>query len=107
MTHAEKMAEQEFTFKTYKNMWEEVVKERERTAFIAGWEAEKWIRVEDELPKDGQPVNGYFPKGDEAGRKVAEAIRSGDNLISAFPNSTAPWFKATHWQPLPEPPKTK
>jgi hypothetical protein len=105
MTHAEKRAEQEYPdYDGMEGCYEEAI---QRAAYIKGWEADKWIRVEDELPKDGQPVNGYFPEGDEAGRKVAEAIRSGDNLISAFPNSTAPWFKATHWQSLPEPPKTK
>jgi hypothetical protein len=78
-----------------------------RAAFIAGYEADKWIRVEGELPDYENIVNGYFPDGDEGGRKVAEAVRSGDSVISAFPNSTASWFKATHWQPLPSPPKTK
>jgi hypothetical protein len=97
MTHAEKMAEQEFTFKTYKNMWEEVVKERERTAYVKGWEADKWIRVEDELPE----------------LKLAEHIQVWHTewerpyyLKTVYFLKPTVYKRYSHWQYL-SPPKTK
>lgn len=68
-----------------------------------------WVRVEDEKPPKNTTVIGYFPEGTEgSGRKpvVGAAIRYSDDVISDFPNSTAYCFVATHWQPLPQPPKT-
>jgi hypothetical protein len=37
---------------------------------------------------------------------VATAQYDGEKLTSDFPNSTAAWFCATQWMPLPKPPTT-
>lgn len=67
-------------------------------------EGNGWIDV-PELPAEGEYVIGFFPDKTEGGRYVDKAIRSGNKIISAFPNSTAHCFEATKWQPLPAPPK--
>ena len=67
----------------------------------------KWISVEERLPERGDTVIGFYPNKSEDGRFVAEAYFNGKSLISNQPTSTAYYFKATHWMPLPPPPKTK
>lgn len=69
----------------------------------------KWVSVEKGLPEMGEVVIGYFPNGDESGLKVntASLTVSGKKVVSNFPNSTAAWFEATHWQPLPDKPVEK
>jgi hypothetical protein len=64
-----------------------------------------WISIEDRLPETRDQVIAYFPRGNEGGEKVATGIRSQNQIISDFPNSTAHCFKASHWMPLPSPPK--
>lgn len=63
----------------------------------------KWIIVEDRLPED-EKVIAYFPNGDESGKKISTGTCWGRKVVSDFPNSTASFFEATHWQPLPSPP---
>jgi hypothetical protein len=60
-----------------------------------------WIDVTIKKPDYFEQVLGYFPNGDESGNKVATAIMR-DTLQSDFPNSTASYFEATHWMPIPK-----
>jgi hypothetical protein len=98
MTHAEKRAEQEFPI--IRLDYVEDLNEPERTAFIAGWEADKWIRVEDELPTELYKPNGRR-------RQVwAANLADEDSMIIVFADKLSECNR-THWQPLPSPPKTK
>ena len=64
-----------------------------------------WVAVTDKLPPIITRVIGYFPTGNESGEIVSTAImHNKGHLVSDFPNSTASYFEATHWMPLPEPP---
>lgn len=67
----------------------------------------KWISAKDEMPERYIDVLGYFPNGTEEGKKVAMAYANSDSVQSASNTSTAYCFIATHWMPLPEPPKEK
>jgi hypothetical protein len=60
----------------------------------------EWIRVEDRLP-DG---NGYYlAYGDGPGVTFARYSNgSWSDTVEAFCGIK---FEATHWQPLPEPPR--
>lgn len=64
----------------------------------------EWKILTTFMPPNNFEVMGYFPNGDESGEKVASAIYDGKRLYSAFPNSTAYCFEATHWMYYPEPP---
>jgi hypothetical protein len=74
-----------------------------RAAFIAGYEADKWIRVEDELPTKED--------ADENGKLLVWREMNPDQ--KAIEKSIMDWSmlrycdkETTHWQPLPSPPKT-
>jgi hypothetical protein len=104
MNYAEKMAEREFP----KEMqWlnygggsnDEYVdmNEGSRTAYVKGWEADKWIRVEDELPE----------------LKLAEHIQVWHTewerpyyLKTVYFLKPTVYKRYSHWQYL-SPPKTK
>jgi hypothetical protein len=128
MTHAEKRAEQEFPDLEFKGIIEPSSKrllkqsiEASRTAFIAGWEADKWIRVEDELPDFEVDVDVY------GFRKQSHPQMGGSKPITFISRRRdlrgTPLWKSrerqvdendficaeniTHWQPRPSPPKTK
>jgi hypothetical protein len=90
----------------------------QRAAFIAGYEADKWISVEDELPDYGVKVlvrgeqKGMNPQmggaytfiTDRRNLKGTSLEKQIDRLLDEN------HFHAnyvTHWQPLPSPPKTK
>jgi hypothetical protein len=109
MTHAEQMAEQEYPIIRLDNG--EDLNESERTAYIKGWEADKWVRVEDGLPVteeefgqsdyvlalddlDSQPVVCWYNS------------RSKEWIVAHYKADSLP-ITVTHWQPLPSPPKTK
>jgi hypothetical protein len=61
---------------------------------------DNWFDVSEIKPEENTQVLGYFPYGDESGKKVSTAIM-GKNLHSDFPNSTSSFFEATHWIYLP------
>lgn len=74
--------------------------------FIAGaqWERdrEKWIKVEDQLPKEDRERPGY---------SIGIWATDGEMQFTCryyFPAGKwiAAFKKVTHWQPLPQPPKT-
>ena len=65
-----------------------------------------WINVNDKLPEHSNTVLAYFPNGNEEGDLVSTGYRTNPTtIISDYPNSTAHFFKATHWMEMPEPPK--
>lgn len=60
---------------------------------------DRWISVDDELPKEWYEVLAYSEMG-----KIEKAIYvNGRWKLSAFLGETVE--DVTHWQPLPEPPK--
>jgi hypothetical protein len=68
-----------------------------RAAFIAGYEADKWIRVEDELPNEYDTVLIWDD----------DCVYSAIYLKGGFEDEHGnPYNKVTNWQPLPSPPKT-
>jgi Protein of unknown function (DUF551) len=83
-------------------------RKEKRAAFIAGYEADKWIRVEDEPVENGIYMIWYFG--------LCEAHFKDGKWIDtqATEKSTSPYLQSrfrrqvnpTHWQPLPQPPKT-
>ena len=102
MTHAEKRAEQEFqlpaNFNKPYTQWD--MTKAQRTAYVKGYEADKWIRVEDELPTELYKPNGRR-------RQVwAANLADEDSMIIVFADKLSECNR-THWQSLPEPPKTK
>jgi hypothetical protein len=107
----EEIAQVIYPITTYKNMWEQAVVERERTAWVAGYNYDKWIRVEDGLPEESDDVI-----------MLVETLISGKtltNIYTGFIDQYQGWHfgehgehigpdrKVTHWQPLPAPPKTE
>ena len=68
-------------------------------------EADKWIKVEDKMPNEGENVLIYCPKFLE---EIIKAFytkgdfyaEKEDLIIKPAPNGYC-----THWQPLPKPPK--
>jgi hypothetical protein len=123
MTHAEKRAEQEFqlpaNFNKPYTQWD--MTKAQRTAYVKGYEADKWIRVEDELPDFEVDVDVY------GFRKQSNPQMGGSKPITFISRrrdlrGTPLWKKGmsqvdendfiyaeniTHWQPRPSPPKTK
>jgi hypothetical protein len=98
---AEQMAEQEYT---YNDTVYKAVTLRERAAYIKGWNADKWISVEEKLPIEED--------ADENGKVLIWREMNPDQ--KAMEKSIMDWSmlkycdkKTTHWQPLPLPPKTK
>jgi hypothetical protein len=92
-----------------------------RADFIAGYEADKWIRVEDELPSGywSDTEQEYYKKFSQQVNVYVDNDRVG---TAAYNRETKKWFtgslepqnynefdrtNVTHWQPLPEAPKTK
>lgn len=64
---------------------------------------DEWKNAKVEPPPKNTTVIGFFPSGDEDGKKVSTAILNDEgDLVSDFPNSTSCFFKATHWTPLPK-----
>ncbi len=61
-----------------------------------------WIPTNVKMPPPELQVITYFPQGDESGRKISTGHNRNGQLVSDFPNSTAHFFKATHWQPFPK-----
>ena len=55
----------------------------------------EWISVEDRLPETGERVLIWK-------RQALEAVRYADKKFNRFGRSID---NATHWMPLPEPPK--
>jgi len=107
----QQLAEKEFPEQDYFDGEEYSVMKRERAAFIAGWEAEKWISVEDELPyKDGNSsimCLVFGPYIDIVCRPYNEYHKVWDDEDYDDYFSDAVGSLITHWQPLPSPPKTK
>jgi hypothetical protein len=71
----------------------------ERAAFIAGYEADKWISVEDELPNATDADSSNCVLGWD--RLYNRSHKCDWKDISEMP------LRFSHWQPLPSPPKTK
>ena len=67
-------------------------------------DATKWISVKDRLPECGQVVLCYkADRGVRIGKHLATTYADG---VSAFKDCRMDYaFGATHWMPLPEPPK--
>lgn len=68
-------------------------------------EADKWIKVEDKMPNEGETVLIYCPEFLEEIRKAFYTegdfyAEKEDLIIKPAPNGYC-----THWQPLPKPPK--
>jgi hypothetical protein len=119
MTHAEKRAEQEFPI--IRLDYVEDLNEPERTAYIKGWEADKWIRVEDELPDFEVDVDVYgFRKQSNpqmgGSKPITFISRRRDLRGTHFWKNRERYVdendfiyaeNITHWQPRPSPPKTK
>jgi hypothetical protein len=112
MTHAEKRAEQEFPIIRLDYL--EDLNEPERTAYIKGWEADKWVSVEDELPKK-RPGHSH---SNDVNILAEWAIGGLSVSTGAYDYIQYKWtdylygesvmpYKIIAWQPLPEPPKTK
>lgn len=83
-----------------------LITDKQREAFIAGYEMDRWIRVEDELPEKAKPVLlynglwigvGYYDKNHE--HNIDEEPKWSDETGEYIPEDV------THWQPLPQPPK--
>jgi len=80
-------------------------------------QADKWISVHDELPKDFERVLVSFDNDDElhlAYLEKGDWVAHFDSEIQIIPNNyysvnnIATYNgKASHWQPLPQPPKEK
>jgi len=90
MTHAEQMAEREYP--DANDALDVIKRDWQRTAYVKGWEADKWIRVEEHQPD----IDEYVLWCGDDGNCFVECIDKDDFKYPAF-----------HWQPLPEPPKTK
>lgn len=85
--------------------WEEDINIAERYAFLKGCEFEygldKWINVKDGLPKEGELVLIHRQYGDYVLAYISGKLWT--NAVLRCRMFTEP----THWQPLPQPPKTK
>jgi hypothetical protein len=100
---AEQLAEERYQIYPTDNAEMSLLVKAQRAAFIAGYEADKWIRVSEQLPtkKDA----------DENGKVLVWREMNPDQ--KAMEKSIMDWSmvkycdkEATHWQPLPQPPKT-
>lgn len=60
---------------------------------------DNWISLEDQLPKHGQKVDLWVVNKDNAYRFVNWSWERQDTLLHIN------GYKATHWMPVPEPPK--
>ena len=100
MTHAEKMVEQEYPLP--RNKWAAGTyldnNLKARTAYVKGWEADKWISVEDGLPTEND--------ADSLGFVIAWHEKTQLSVVVHWAVARVQ-PKYTHWQPLPSPPKTK
>ena len=69
-----------------------------------GVTVQEWISVKDRLPEDDQVVLCYkAERGVRIGKHLAATYADG---VSAFKDCGRDYaFGATHWMPLPEPPK--
>ena len=66
----------------------------------------KWISVKKKLPDEGEMVLCVGTKGGMfIGELMVNAYRGGDSCGVYVPNSRHAYRNATHWMPLPEPPK--
>jgi len=112
---AEQMAEERYPKEI--GMSQETMQKIRRAAFTAGYEADKWIRVEDELPEYGEKVlvrgeqKGMNPQMGGAYTFITQRVdlkgTSVEKHIDRMLDENH--FNAnyvTHWQPLPEKPKT-
>ena len=80
---------------------EVAIKEFKRQGFTVS----KWISCKEQLPEVGQPVLIYYPYW--TGLEVQTARLDYDKLtFDICGEFNADVNKVTHWQPLPEPPKT-
>ena len=63
MTRTEQLAEERYPYNhdgTLTTMPVNDIIEKQRAAFIAGYEADKWIRVEDDLPEESGRYLGFI-----------------------------------------------
>lgn len=72
-----------------------------------GWQARaaqsEWISVEEELPDNGITVLTVTEEGFVSTNYLVEERGAAWDCIWRFDSTSSP---ITHWQPLPEPPKT-
>jgi hypothetical protein len=75
--------------------WDEMLDEIERLQ-----EANRWRRVEDEMPSEDATVLGWTPYG-----HVLPVDRVGTgSFYGGHPEIIHLEFHVTHWRPLPDPP---
>jgi len=64
----------------------------------------KWIPVTERLPELLEPVLTYRPEREYNGRHFAEHYEVEDVVCDEFVLNSV-YGEATHWMPLPKPPK--
>jgi Protein of unknown function (DUF551) len=105
MNKAEQLAEERYPYfkSSAIHISNNDLQDAQREAFIAGYESDKWIS-RDNPPK-------------EALQNVIALLKNGTVTEMTYSSITNSWFKSgiareskknkvTHWQPLPQPPKT-
>lgn len=80
-------------------------REQYELGFQDGLNKDKWIRVKDNMPDEGEEVLIYCPEFLEEIRKAFYTegnfyAEKEDLIVKPAPNGYC-----THWQPLPKPPK--
>jgi hypothetical protein len=109
---AQQLAEERYPY-TKDKVLQNVVINAQRAAFIAGYEADKWISVEDALPIENEDVLMAVEY------RASKFKEHGVSIYVGFIDEYKGWHfgeqgehigperEVKYWQPLPSPPKTK